>query len=566
VREALYTDLVSIRQRAWHRQIGEALASRPQPDPDIIATHFQRAADPRAAQWMVRGGERAQLAYAWSTSVERYEAALEMLLAADSDPRERGWLQYRIARLQRFHHPRESLDYLDASLRIAADLNDRALAAAARYSLGLGQFFVGDYQAAIVNMSAGCDMLEALSIEEQERLDLGPDQHAVPTITNPRGLLVAALANVGYLDDALRMGEATQEAAPKSTALAELGWSHYGDRQNALGMTYALLGRVDEARANFERARSMYRENGHFSTQAVAAYHQLQLNSLPYRTEYLAEHAQLVAEGEVAHARSAATVASDARSSPMALPLLYLDGRWDVAVSSAHSTLESDTVSLLDRAISHVTLACIAQARGERDEGWRHVRVLLPAEAATEPGTVSLHDTLEIQRVAIGLALDDGDLKLAITWLATQERWLTWSGAVLGRAEYQMLLARYHLLAGNAEAARSAAASALWHASNPRQPLALIDAHRIMGEVLLADGQLHDVAHNLRESIALATVCAAPFHRAQTLVVLAELDIVSTDCGAAREKLADARAICEPLEARPTLERISRIEQRFAAG
>jgi tetratricopeptide (TPR) repeat protein len=564
VREALYTDLVSIRQRAWHRQIGEALASKPQPDPDVIATHFQRAADPRAVQWLVRAGERAQQAYAWSTAVERYEAALERLFVAGSDPRERGWLQYRIARLRRFREPRESLDYLDESLRIATELNDRALAAAARYTVGLCQFYVGDYQAAIAGMSAGADMLEALPVEEQERLDLGPDQQGVPTITNPRGFLMTALAAVGYLDDALRMGETTREAAPKSTALAELGWSHYGDRQGALGFTYALLGRVDEARANFERARSMYRENGHFSTQAVVAFHQLRFVSLPYRTEYLAEHAQLVAEGEVARARSAGTVAPDARSSPMSLPLLYLDGRWDAAVASARSTLESDTVSLLDREICHVTIALIAQARGERDEGWRHLRVLLPAETATEPGTVPLHATLVMQRVAIGLALDDGDLDLAITWLTTQERWLTWSGAVLGRAEYQVLLARYHRLAGDEQAALQAASTALDHASQPRQPLALLAAHRTLGELLTGTSQLDTAADHLRESMKLADDCAAPFERALTLVALAELDHVSGSNP--QEALAKARSICEQLGARPALERISRLEQRVDGG
>jgi tetratricopeptide (TPR) repeat protein len=561
VRETLYAGLVSIRRRAWHRQIGEALLSRAQPDPDVIATHFQRAADPRAVHWLVRAGERAQQAYAWSTAVERYEAALDVLSVSDSDPRERGWLQYRIARLQRFLYPRESLEYLNEALRVAADVDDRALAAAARYSIGLCRFFVGDYPAAIADMSAGADMLEALTVGEQERLDLGPDPQGIPTITNPRGFLVAAMVQVGYLNDALRMGEATREAAPKSTALAELGWSHYADRHNALGMAYALLGRVDEARSSFERALRMYRENGHFSTQAVAAYSQLWFVSLTYRTEDLDEHAQLVAEGASAFARSSATVGFTAGPDAMSLPLLYLDGRWDAAVTCARSQLGSATFSALDRDISHVTLALIAQARGEPDEARRHVRALLPAGAATEPGTVGLYDTLTMQRVLIGLALDDGDLDLAAGWLATQDRWLMWSGAVLGRAEYHLLLARYHLLAGDEDASLAAATAALEHASEPRQPLALIAAHRTQGELLTRRALLGHAADHLHESIRLADACAAPFERALTLVALAELDIVM-GCNP-RERLAQARAICEPLDARPTLERIAALEARL---
>ena len=127
----------------------------------------------------MRAGERAQRAYAWSTAVERYEAALALLIVTDSDPRARGWLQYRIARLQRFRRPRESLDYLDEALRIAVDVDDHALAAAARYTWGVCRFVVREYHVGIAAMSAGADMLEALPVAEQERLDLGPDAQGI---------------------------------------------------------------------------------------------------------------------------------------------------------------------------------------------------------------------------------------------------------------------------------------------------------------------------------------------------------------------------------------------------
>ncbi|MFN8514790.1 MAG: hypothetical protein U0841_19845 [Chloroflexia bacterium] len=73
-------------------------------------------------------------------------------------------------------------------------------------------------------------------------------------------------------------------------------------------------------------------------------------------------------------------------------------------------------------------------------------------------------------------------------WLAAHDRWLTWSGAIPGRAEGQLGWASYHRAAGDLPAARRAAAQALACAKDPRQPLALLAAHRALGELdTLAD-------------------------------------------------------------------------------
>ena len=84
IREALYEGLAPSRRRGWHRRVGEALLAAAQPDPDAVADHFQRAGDGRAAEWLVRAGDRAQRAWAFETAVERYERA-EALLAERAD-------------------------------------------------------------------------------------------------------------------------------------------------------------------------------------------------------------------------------------------------------------------------------------------------------------------------------------------------------------------------------------------------------------------------------------------------------------------------------------------------
>ena len=78
-REALYEGVLPPRRRLWHRQVAEALMARRDPDPDAVAYHFQQAGDPRAWEWLVRAGERAQRAYAWLTAAERFAAAADLL-------------------------------------------------------------------------------------------------------------------------------------------------------------------------------------------------------------------------------------------------------------------------------------------------------------------------------------------------------------------------------------------------------------------------------------------------------------------------------------------------------
>src|SRR6185312_1150502 len=53
IREALYEDLVSLRRRALHRAVAEQLEHIPSPDPDVVAYHYQRANDPRVADWLI---------------------------------------------------------------------------------------------------------------------------------------------------------------------------------------------------------------------------------------------------------------------------------------------------------------------------------------------------------------------------------------------------------------------------------------------------------------------------------------------------------------------------------
>lgn len=77
VREALYAGSPLIRRRRWHRQVGEALSAAARADPAVVAMHFQQAGDRRAAEWLVRAGERAFALHAPHDAIRRLSDAIE---------------------------------------------------------------------------------------------------------------------------------------------------------------------------------------------------------------------------------------------------------------------------------------------------------------------------------------------------------------------------------------------------------------------------------------------------------------------------------------------------------
>ena len=68
---------------------------------------------------------------------------------------------------------------------------------------------------------------------------------------------------------------------------------------------------------------------------------------------------------------------------------------------------------------------------------------------------------------------------------------------------------------------------------------------------------------SLQQSLQLAEACAAPFERALTLLEIAKLRLAQGNPGEARLLLAEVRTICEPLGAKPTLEKVAALEQQL---
>jgi DNA-binding CsgD family transcriptional regulator len=243
------------------------------------------------------------------------------------------------------------------------------------------------------------------------------------------------------------------------------------------------------------------------------------------------------------------------------MPLLLLEGDWDEVERAALAWYSGGSAVIT----ALRALAPLAYHRGDQESAWKWIGEGLSAGIATAPGEGECLDVNVLQRLAAAMAMDAGDLPTARQWLEAHDHRMAWSGAVLGRAEGALAWASHHRAAGEAALAYQRANEALRHATEPRQPLALLATHRLLGELDTDAGRSDAAAEHLQTSLHLADACAAPFERALTLLSLAELHAATGKRSEAEDLLEEVRAICTPLGARPTLERADALIARLAS-
>ncbi len=90
-----------------------------------------------------------------------------------------------------------------------------------------------------------------------------------------------------------------------------------------------------------------------------------------------------------------------------------------------------------------------------------------------------------------------------------------------------------------------------------------MSAYRFLGELNTTDKGFEEAEARLQESLRLADACAAPFERALTLLKLAELRLAQAQIQEAAALLDEVQSICEPLEARPTLDRVASLRDQI---
>jgi DNA-binding CsgD family transcriptional regulator/tetratricopeptide (TPR) repeat protein len=541
VREALYEAVPPPRRRRMHQRIADAVMQRSRPDPDVVAYHFRQAGDARAAPWLVRAGERARAAYAYETAVARFEEALPLLEADAALDRTRAEVLLILACLLRLEgaDPLQGVRYAQAATELATELGDDVFAAVARFRLGTNLCLALRSSEGLTAMREVVALLDGLPADAADHL-----MHLDPRSASPwqrQAEYALRLAIVGRFS----------EAEPQAVAARLEGLRRHDinyNASNALTHVYPAQGRTAEARAMFAECHTQTTTVEEYYHAVLSLVYEIARVVIPYCADQLPYREQ-VALRAAAWCKQTTGAFAGLPLSAALHGLFYLDGRWDDVVAATYGSygMQQEHAWVTGR---------IALARGELQAAGHIIRPFLPDSPATAPGDAWFLGTTAGQRLAAALALAAGDVPTTRAWLESHDRWLDWGAAVLGRADGALLWSRLHCAAGDMEQARASAERSLALAGEPRQPLAVLAAERLLGELDTAAGRYADAEGHVRAALTIADGCRAPYERALTLLALADVRRLTGDHAQASAILTEARGLCIPLRASPALTRI----------
>ncbi len=556
IRETLYTGHLVARRREWHRRVAAALIARtsPEADADAIAYHLRQAGDPRAIEWLIRAGDRADQLFAHQTAVARFAHALALLGEDATRLVLRCELLLRLARLLRTTETRQSIGYAEEAAALASQAGDAVLEAVARFRLGQLLSYAGQRTRGLTTQSAAVAALDALPASAMERV--APLDFVAASSSARHGSVALRLSEVGRFADADRHIARALADGQVAPSLA----TH--DVLLARAVVARSMGRPDEGWADVAAVYALNRATGDHDLAAWLIGNGVMWGALSYWTD---DRAQL---GNVRamlreHVPQPGELFAALPLSVMLLPALYVEGAW---AEARHIIAAARRTRFARHPIAQfmpIVTALIALGQGDTETARELVRDELPDGARTEPGSNRFPSATAFQRIAAALAIDAGDWDGARAWLDAHDRWIAWSGAVLGAAEADVLWAQFYHAAGDRPRSMERATDALAGATAPRQPLVLIAAHRLLGQIAGTSGALDDAETHFTAALTLADDCAAPYERARTLIARAELlaaayDDDGTVC------LDEMCALSISLGARPLLARLDVLDARRA--
>ncbi len=582
VRLAIYESILPTRRRTWHRAAGEAIASGPGPDPDAVAHHFVQSGDPRAVDWLVLAGERAQRAYAQQVAGERFRAAEAALARHEPDSPQRGWLLYRAGRCLRFTNAHRANELLEQALTIAQDSRDALLQAYAAFDLGILRCFIGRMNAGLRQMESAIGRLDALPLDAARaagRAAWIADSIIRGTPFRPReddrkhdGLTAAAtrLGNIalwyalaGQFESVDRVIVPYLDELDASVREDPLVAGAAADALSAAAYAAMERGQPEYALQSYEAALALYEVIDHLALESWMTTVVISHCLLPFYPAERARRDELLAKAGATLTRAETALPPNWQIDQNITPLLVFLGDWSRAERAAQAAYETGDPDIWLSGAA--VLAELSRWRGESDP----VR-LLPADPARQQSDVDLAYRLSGAVLAMvvqaEVAMDAGDLDTARLWIEAHARRIATSGANRHRPATELLWSRFHLLSRDPGSAARSAQSALEFATNPDQPALQAAALRALADCEIAFGRWEKAAVPAQRSIDLYTACEAPFERARSEVVLARAFRMSGRDADAAALLAAARQAAAPLGAKRLLDQIEAIERELAAA
>ncbi len=576
-RETIYAGISPPRRRGLHRRIGETLAADPGADPDVVAVHLDEAGDSDAWRWYVRAGDRAQRVYAWVTAATRLKAAASLLEGVEGEERTYSMLVFRLSHLLRFSDLSASLAAIDEVSRVAKRLDDPLLDAEARSIRGIHLCYRDEFRAGIAEMQKSLEVLESSHVETTRIYAALRLWFSVATIPADQHESVDDDVSVQYLNAAgldfrrctllwfsAVAGKPDFEDARRFIATLDAPGTQDGGVRSAiafafhaLGIGYAAMGDPDEARRCWTESKDLFEIVEHYALISFCNLTELRDVAMTFGLRNPSYRRRLA--GEAAASMGQAGGAFRPGISPRLawLGCHFLDGRWDKVQKTLCSLPEAGN-SFLRREIV-ISKAMLAHHQGRPETAWEEIQRTLPEGPLTQPGNNIHQEGLALQRLAVEMSLDSGNLDTARQWLEAHDRWLAWNGCVLGRADGSVVWARWHLANGDMNSAVARALDALKQVEEVDQPLVEIRARRLLGEVAGRSGDLEGGKNELARAHELSVQCELPFERALTLLVLAELALADSLDDSATQLLDEAEAILSAVGAEPALHRLDDI-------
>lgn len=555
--EVVYHDMVLPRRRRIHRNVGERLASRRNPDVFSVAHHFSAARDQRAVDWLLRAGRQAEQTYALVTAAMLYEDALGLLNTIGDQDTRVVELLFRMALVQRYADPFRSRSYLDEALDLAAAVDAPGVTAGIRHYRALMRCWTGDIAGGLDELQSAVADIAALPGDEYDNLnqlvwfgDRDRDEH--------RGTLVDWYCEVGRFTDALH-GYDDAAAAPSlpPPGGGQIRISPPGDRLSGIATSLAQVGRPHHARTVYQTVRRTFESIHHHHSLGWMYLNELQYLAIPFDSENR-DRLQWLADRAMEAWERSSSVLDAALPRRAQLPLLYLRGAWQEVREKGELSRSAPpgAPGYLDPL---PFLAAVAYHTGDRATLRSLISDVLPHGPGARRGSHLFNDAVEIQILAARAALDDGDTEYAEKWIDAHEHWIEWSGArryVPGLSLLRAMLARQR---DDLQAATVHALSSVETASDPRQPLALVAAWRLLGELRAEQGELTEAESLLIDAVTLARRVGSPLETMLCLISQAEI-LAQVHRGPEALSAGDsAREIALGLGAVPALQRIERL-------